>query len=116
MSETTQILTATLENFASVVETSRRVPVLIDFWAPWCAPCRALTPVLERIARDYADRLVLAKVNVDEEPAVAQRFQVRSIPTLVLAFEGRELARAAGARSAAQLADWTRAALAQARV
>ena len=89
MSETTQILTATLENFASVVETSRRVPVLIDFWAPWCAPCRALTPVLERIARDYADRLVLAKVNVDEEQELAGQFGVRSIPTVVLVKDGR---------------------------
>ena len=90
MPETPQILTATVENFASViVETSRRVPVLIDFWAAWCAPCRALMPLLERIARDYAGRLVLAKLNVDDEQALAAQFGVRSIPTVVLLQDGR---------------------------
>jgi putative thioredoxin len=90
MSETTQALIATVENFATaVIETSKRVPVLVDFWAPWCAPCRALVPVLDRIAQDYAGRLLLAKLNVDEEQEVAAHFGIRSIPTVLLIHRGQ---------------------------
>src|SRR6185436_14850947 len=80
----TQTLIATVENFATaVIETSNRVPVLVDFWASWCAPCRTLMPVLDRIAQDYAGRLLLAKLNVDEEQEVAAHFGIRSIPTVL---------------------------------
>ena len=90
MSETPQTLVATVENFAtSVVETSNRVPVLVDFWAAWCAPCRTLMPVLDRIAQDYAGRLLLAKLNVDEEQEVAAHFGIRSIPTVLLIHRGQ---------------------------
>jgi thioredoxin 2 len=75
-----------------------------------------MAPEFERAAALLEPAVRLVKVNIDEEPALATRFRVQSIPTLVLAFEGRELARAASARSAAQLVEWTRAALAQARV
>ena len=91
--------------------TQSRVPLLIDFWEPWCGPCRMMAPEFERAAQALEPAVRLVKINVDEEAALAARFQVRSIPTLVLAFEGRELARAAGARSAAQLVEWTRAEL-----
>lgn len=87
------------------------VPLLVDLWAPWCGPCRMMAPEFERAAAALEPAVRLVKVNVDEEPALAQRFNARSIPTLVLAFRGRELARAAGARSAAQLVEWTRAEL-----
>jgi thioredoxin 2 len=89
------------------------VPLLVDFWAPWCGPCRIMAPEFERAAALLEPELRLVKVNVDEEPALAERFQVRSIPTLLLVFAGREVARAAGARSASQLAEWTRAQLAR---
>lgn len=65
-------------------------PVIIDFWAPWCAPCRSISPILEALARAHAGRLRVVKINVDEEPALAQAFEVRGIPTLV-AIDGREV-------------------------
>jgi thioredoxin 2 len=82
------------------------VPLLVDFWAAWCGPCRTMAPEFERAAAALEPTARLVKVNVDEEPGLAERFAVRSIPTIMLAFEGRELARIAGARSAAQLAEW----------
>ena len=84
------------------------VPLLVDFWAPWCGPCRAMAPEFERAAAAIEPMARLVKVNIDEEPALAERFGVRSIPTIALLFEERELARIAGARSAAQLAEWVR--------
>ena len=92
------------------------IPLLIDFWAPWCGPCRMMAPEFERAAALLEPAVRLVKINVDDEPALATRFRVQSIPTLLLAFEGRELARAAGARSAPQLVEWMRAALPQAKV
>ena len=88
------------------------VPLLVDFWAAWCGPCRAMAPEFEKAAAALEPEVRLVKINVDEEPVLAQKFQVRSIPTLVLAFQGRELARSAGARSAAQLVEWVRRELA----
>ena len=87
------------------------VPLLVDFWAPWCGPCRAMAPEFERAAARLEPELRLVKVNVDEEPKLAQRFGISSITTLALALHGQELARRAGAVSAAQLEQWVRAEL-----
>jgi putative thioredoxin len=87
-----------------VVEPSRDKLVIIDFWAEWCGPCKALTPLLEKVAADYADKgVVLVKLNVDEEQFIASQFQVRSIPTVYAIFQGQPVADLTPARSESQL-------------
>jgi thioredoxin 1 len=85
--------TVTESTFEAEVLASER-PVIVDFWAEWCGPCHAVSPVLERIAEERAAELRLVKVNIDEEPVLAQRYGVMSIPTIVL-FEGGEPTAAA---------------------
>jgi thioredoxin 2 len=81
--------------FAAEVERSP-LPVLLDMWAPWCGPCRIIAPVLEELAKEMAGRVRVAKLNVDENPAMATRFNVMSIPTLLVLKDGREVERIVG--------------------
>jgi thioredoxin 1 len=80
-------------------------PVLVDFWAPWCGPCRAVAPILEQISREHGDKLTVAKLDVDANPLTAQRFQVASIPTMIVFKGGIPFTRLVGARAKSTLLD-----------
>lgn len=85
----------TSANFEQEVVKSTK-PVLVDFWATWCMPCRMLAPTVEEIADEYSDKLVVGKINVDEEPDLARKFRVMSIPTLIVFENGEEVRRSVG--------------------
>jgi thioredoxin 2 len=97
-----QPVTVTDANFATEVERSP-LPVLLDMWAPWCGPCRMVGPVVEELAKEMAGRVRVAKLNVDENPATAARFNVQSIPTLLVLKNGREVERIVGAQPKAAI-------------
>ena len=83
-------MNVTEQNFDEIIQKSN-VPVLIDFWAEWCGPCKMLTPVIEELAAEYGETVKIAKVNVDQQPNLAARYGIRSIPTIII-FRGGEIA------------------------
>lgn len=80
-----------------------KLPVLVDFWAPWCGPCRIVSPTLEKLSNEYANRLKFAKLNVDSNQELAARFDVRGIPCMIIFSKGREAGRVIGAYGEAEL-------------
>jgi len=102
-----QVLELGEHNFDAIVAGSE-LPVLVDFWAPWCGPCRMMAPQFEQAARQLKGRALLVKVNSDQAQQLAQRYAIRSIPTLIQFNGGRELQRISGALQAAQIVGWMR--------
>jgi thioredoxin 2 len=99
------IADATDATYSAVVEEAV-VPVLVDLWAPWCGPCRMVSPALENLARQYVGKVKLVKVNVDQSPAISRRFEVQGIPTLLLVRKGEVVARQTGAAPEPTLRAW----------
>ncbi len=98
------IVTLTKNNFQQEVMQSQ-TPVLVDFWASWCGPCRMLSPIVDQVAEEMGDKVKVCKVNVDDEQELAQQFRIMTIPTLMLFKGGQQVAASVGLKSKADLVD-----------
>lgn len=99
---TTQLTDAEFEDKIATSDT----PVLVDFWAEWCGPCRQIAPVLDEVSQSHGDKLLVAKVNIDENPATPQKYGVRGIPTMILFKDGQPVATKVGALPKSKLVEW----------
>ena len=99
------------EDFAERAEWAS-IPVLVDLWAPWCGPCRMVSPALEQLAREKAGQLKLVKVNIDQAPGLVRRFSVQAVPTLIVLYRGEVIARQPGAAQVDVLRRWIQDAVA----